>query len=354
MQKVRLGKTNMMISKLGFGGIPIQRVPEDKAVAVVKRCLDLGINFIDTANAYTTSEERIGKAIAGQRERLIIATKSSSRTCDGVQEHLKLSLERLGVKSIDLYQLHGVNDFVTYAKVLDPDGPIATLQKSKKAGLIKHIGITSHSMDVAKEAVKSGSFETIMFPFNFITCEAADELLPLARQYDVGFIAMKPLAGGMLDNIAIAFKYLLQFPDVVPIPGIESISEIEEIVQVLKKPLEMTELEHAEMQRIREELGTKFCRRCDYCQPCKEKIPISLVMTWKSFVKRLPPELLFSGWIADGLEKAINCTNCGECEEKCPFGLPIKEMIEEYNTLYQVEKRKYKELLASKQKNLFL
>jgi len=343
MEKIRLGKSELLVSKLGFGGIPIQRLPEDEAVAVVKRCLDLGITFIDTANAYTTSEKRIGKAIRGRRQGLVLATKSTSRTSEGVKNHLKQSLQQLGVESIDLYQFHGVSDFKNLDIVLDPNGPMAVVEEAKKAGVIKHIGITSHSMDVAKEAVKSDCFATIMFPFNFITREPAEELLPLAREHDVGFIAMKPLAGGMLDNVTIAFKYLFQFPDVAAIPGIERIREIDEIIRVLEEPRQMTEAEQNEIQRLREELGTKFCRRCDYCQPCSEEIPISTVMVADSLIKRLPPARLFSDWIADSMEKATHCTKCGECEDRCPYGLPIREMIEENTNLYHAEKMKYQE-----------
>lgn len=347
METVRLGKTEMMVSKLGFGGIPIQRVSEDEAVAVVRRCLELGITYIDTANGYTTSEERIGKAISGRRQGLILATKTLSRSGEGVERHLKLSLERLGVESIDLYQFHNVTDSNTLNTLLAPNGPMAVIEEAKRAGIVKHIGITSHSMDMAKELVKSDRFETIMFPFNFITCEAADELLPLAREHDVGFIAMKPLAGGMLDNVTIAFKYLLQFPGVVPIPGIEKLHEIEEIAQVLEGPWQTTEAEQHEMQRLREELGTRFCRRCDYCQSCPEEIPISTVMVSDSFFKRLPPERVFSGMLAEALEKATNCTECGECEEKCPYHLPIREMIAEQTKWYQEEKRRYQERVTT-------
>ncbi len=348
METIRLGKTEMMVSKLGFGGIPIQRLAEDEAVAVVRRCLDLGITFIDTANGYTTSEERIGKAISGKREKLILATKSGARTREGVESHLKLSLERLGVDYIDLYQFHGVSDSNALDTVLDPRGPMAAVEEARMAGVVKHIGITSHSMDVAKEAVKSDRFETIMFPFNFITCEPADELLPLAREHDVGFIAMKPLAGGMLDNATIAFKYLFQFPDVVPIPGIEKAHEIEELVKVLVGPRQMTDAEQQEMQRLREELGTRFCRRCDYCQPCTEEIAISTVMVSGSFTKRLPPERVFAGRFAEVLEKAANCTECGDCEERCPYHLPIIEMIAEQVKWFQEEKQKYQEQIASR------
>ena len=203
-------------------------------------------------------------------------------------------------------------------------------------------------MDIAKEMVKSDRFETIMFGFNFMNCEAVDELLPLTREYDVGFIAMKPLAGGMLDNANIAFKYLFQFPDVVPIPGIQKIQEIEEIVRVLEAPRKMTKAEEQEMQRLRKELGTKFCHRCDYCQPCTVEIPISIVMNSKIFAKGMPAERFFSGFTNEALEKAAGCTECGDCEERCPYHLPIREIIAERVQWYQEEKRKYQEQAASR------
>ena len=348
METVRLGKTQMMVSKLGFGSIPIQRLTDDGAVAVIRRCLDLGITFLDTANAYTTSEERIGKAIAGRRDGIIIATKSGARTREGLEEHLKLSLKHLGVKYIDLYQFHNVADSDSLNKILAANGPMAAVEEARKAGVVRHIGVTSHSMDMAKEMVKSDLFETIMFPFNFVTAEAAEELLPLCKAHDVGFIAMKPLAGGMLDNVTIAFKYLFQFPDVVPIPGVEGISEIDEIARVLEGPLQMTKAEKREMQQLRRGLGSRFCHRCDYCQPCAAEIPISMVMNTRSFAKRLPPERFFSGMTDQALEKAANCTECGECEERCPYHLPIREMIAEQVEWYQEEKRKYQEQLASR------
>ena len=341
MEKTRLGKTNMMVTRLGFGGIPIQRLSEEDAVAVVRKCQDLGVTFMDTANGYTTSEERIGKAIAGRRQGLILATKSGARDREGVERHLGLSLERLGVDYIDLYQFHGVSTFEALETVLDPKGPLAVVEDARKAGKIRHIGFTSHSMDVAKEGVKSDQFETVMFPFNFITSEPAEELLPLTREHDVGFIAMKPLAGGMLDNTTIAFKYLLQFPDVVSIPGIEQAWEIEEIVKICKGPKLMTEEELAEMQRMRDELGTRVCRRCDYCQPCRQEIPISTAMNIASFVKRMPPERVFSGGIAVAMERAATCTECGDCEERCPYGLPIREMLAERVRWFEQPKKEY-------------
>jgi len=337
LDNMRLGKTNMLVSRLGFGGIPIQRLSEDDAVAVVKRCLDLGITFLDTANAYTTSEERIGKAIAGRRDGLVIATKSTSRKREGVEKHLNLSLARLNVKYIDLYQFHGVSDKASLDMVLAPDGPMSVVEKARDDGLVKHIGITSHQIDVAKEAVASGRFETIMFPFNFVTSDAADELIPLAKKHDVVFIVMKPLSGGMIDNAKIAFKYLFQFPDILTIVGIERVREIEEIVQILNGPKTITAAEKKEMQKLKDELGTKFCHRCDYCQPCSQSIAISTVMMYPSLAKRLPPEHLYSGFWGQVVEKAAECTECGECEERCPYHLPIRELLAEYVKRYREE-----------------
>ena len=213
MKKTRFGKTGLEISKIGFGGIPIQRLSEDEAVQVVQRCLDLGVTFIDTANGYTTSEERIGKALAGstvQRDQVVIATKTGARDKATALVHLELSLERLQTDYIDLWQFHGVSTFEAYEQVLGPDGAMEAAHEALQAGKIKHIGVTSHSMDIALEMVPSGHFESIQFPFNFITSEPADELLPLAQEHDLGFIAMKPFAGGMLDQANLAIKYLLQ------------------------------------------------------------------------------------------------------------------------------------------------
>jgi uncharacterized protein len=336
MEKIRLGRTGMMVTRLGFGGIPIQRLTEDDAVKVVSRCLDLGVNYLDTANGYTVSEERIGRAVKGRRHNVFIATKSGARAAEDIEKNLELSLKRLGTDYIDLYQFHGVNDTATLDKILDPEnGLMKVFEDAKKAGKIRHIGITSHQMDAAKAMVKTGRFETLMFPFNFITCEPADELLPLCRANETGFIVMKPLAGGMLSNPLIAFKYLLQFKDVVVIPGIEKVNEIEEIVRIYEGSPKMTAAERKKMQRMRDELGTRFCRRCDYCQPCEQQIPISMVMTFPTFVKRLPPDWYLKGFIPDAMAKAAGCVECGECEARCPFRLPIREMLAENYKLFE-------------------
>jgi predicted aldo/keto reductase-like oxidoreductase len=349
LNKIRLGKTNMMVTYIGFGGIPIQRDTEEEAIAVVKKCLDLGINYFDTANAYSNSEERIGKAIKGQRrENLYLATKTQSRGREGAEKHLQNSLKMLGTDYIDLIQFHNISTDRDFKAIMAPDGAYPFMEEMKKKGIVKHLGVSSHTIDTAKELVKSDLFETMLFPFNFVTREPGEELLPMCRQHDMGFIAMKPLSGGLLDDVTIAFKYLSQFPDVLVIPGIEKPQEIEQIVQIVSGKLGMTAAEQAELVRLQEELGKTFCRRCDYCQPCPEEISISTVMMIKSTAKRMGTARLFSGG-GQGVtvEKVATCTQCGLCEGRCPYGLPIMDLIAERLTWYNEERVKFQKSKAS-------
>jgi len=343
LKKIRLGKTNLQVTQLGFGSIPIQRRTEEEALAVVRRCLELGITFLDTAFGYTTSEERIGKAVAGGRNKVVIATKTPPAAPEIVEKNLQTSLKRLNTDYIDLYQLHGVSSMDTLEKVLAPDGALTALKKARKDGLIKHIGISSHQLDVAKKAVETDQFETLMFPFNFMASEAAEVLLPLCRRHDVGFIAMKPLAGGMVDDAVVCFKYLLQFPDIAIIPGIERIAEIDEIYKIVQEGPQMSRETQREMDRIKNELGASFCHRCDYCQPCESHIPISMVLGSASLYKRLPPERFFGDMVAPAMKQAVDCRQCGDCESRCPYHLPIRQMLSEQVKWFEAEKKKYQE-----------
>ena len=334
MKKMRLGKTELQVSRIGFGGIPIQRLSEAEAVGVVQRCLDLGVTFLDTANGYTTSEERIGLALAGRRQQIVLATKTGARDRTTAWKHLELSLRRLNTDYVDLWQFHNVSSFEAYQQVLGPGGAMEAAQEALQAGMIRHIGITSHSMEVALEAVPSGHFETVQFPFNFVTHEPALNLVPLARAHDVGFIAMKPFAGGFLEDANLAIKYLLQFDGVLPDPGIETADEIEEIVGIVNGSWALTDQEWRELERLRAEMDTQFCRRCEYCQPCPEEIRIPVVLNVRSFYKRFPAERMFSGFLAEAVEQARGCVECGECEEKCPYHLPIRAMLVENVEFY--------------------
>ncbi len=338
MEKIKLGKTGMMVTRLGFGGIPIQRLngsrrreSSAKDASTWASIISIPLTAIPPARSASARRLRGGGIMSLSPPRPSPARRTLSKRI------LTLSLKRLDTDYIDLYQFHGINDKATLDKILDPEnGLYKVFEKAKKAGKIRHIGITSHQMDAAKLEIKSGKFETIMFPFNFITNEPAKELLPLCREQDMGFIVMKPLAGGMLDDATLCFKYLLQFPDVVAIPGIEKIHEIEEIAAIYEGPQKITPAERTRMKQMTEELGTRFCRRCDYCQPCAQGIPISMIMTFPTFVKRLPPDwYLKVPSFPTAMAKAASCTECGECESRCPFNLPIREMIKEGYNLYE-------------------
>jgi predicted aldo/keto reductase-like oxidoreductase len=330
-----LGKTDLQVSRIGFGGIPIQRLTEAEAVRVVRRCLELGVTFLDTANSYSNSEERIGKALKGRQEQAIIATKTAARDRETAREHLELSLNRLQVETIDLWQLHNVSTLEAYEQVQGPGGALETAHWALDAGLIRHFGITSHSMEVALEAAPSGLFETVQFPFNFVTNEAVGKLLPLAREHDLGFIAMKPLGGGMLSDANLAIKYLLQFDHVVPDPGIEMVGEIEEIAGIVAGSWELTAEEEQAIEQIRDEVGTRFCRRCGYCEPCPEGVRVSLLMNLPNMMQRMPQERWSTGPFAEAISTGTQCIECGDCEEKCPYLLPIREMLVEHIELYE-------------------
>ena len=343
MKKIRLGKTDVMVSRIGFGGIPIQKSSEAEALRIVSSCFDLGINFFDTSRVYTTSEERIGKALAGHREEVIIATKTVSRTAEKISEDLATSLKHLGTDYVDLYQFHNVSTEDDLKTVITPGGLLDVVRRAKKEGTVRHIGITSHRLDVAKEAVKADCFETIMVALNFVNTEAADELLAMAKENDTGVIVMKSMAGGMLENPVLAFKYLMQFPDVLPLIGIAKEGEMEENIRILEAGEPITEDDRQEMDRIRKELGTGFCRMCNYCQPCPQQIMISAIMYTKVAITRFDPKRIFEGEWNTFMEKVPDCIDCGECEERCPYNLPIRARIKEAADNYAAAKKVYRE-----------
>jgi predicted aldo/keto reductase-like oxidoreductase len=327
MKTVTLGRTGLEVSRVGIGGIPLTRPTTEEAIRVVRRALDLGVTFIDTAIGYGVSEGRVGKAIAGRREQVIVATKG--RTA----EHIEMSLAQLNTDYVDLWQFHGINTFEDYERVV---GGMARVQEALQAGKIRHIGFSSHSLKVALRAIASGHFETVQFPLNFVSNEAADELLPLAREHGVGFIAMKPLAGGRIRDANLAIKYLLQFDGVVPDPGIEKVEEIEEIVDIVNnRSWTLTPLERQEMAEIRARVGTRFCRQCEYCMPCPQGVHICGVMYLPILWELWPPDWFFAWpYVTNAVESAKNCIQCGECEAKCPYQLPIRELIVEHVEFY--------------------
>jgi len=340
VEKLELGKTGLWVSKVAMGGIPIMRLGKKEAVEVVKKVLDMGINFIDTATGYGDSEEKIGQALKGRkRQDLVIASKSPASDKKTFLKHVDLSLRRMGLDYIDIYQLHGVNSEEKLKQVMGPAGAYEGLQEAIERGRVGHGGFSSHHMSEAKKLMLTEKFEVVQIPFNFVDTEPEKEIIPLARKMNLGFIAMKPLGGGLLENADLSFRYLLQFPSLVPDPGIEKIEEMEEIVQVVQNPRPLTTEEKKDIQKIREELGKEFCHRCDYCQPCPESIPISTVLIVKSVIKRMPMRSA-AEWVDPAIEKARECTECEECVERCPYDLAIPELLKKNIALWEECKRK--------------
>jgi uncharacterized protein len=327
MQKVRLGKSGLEVTKVGFGGIPIQRITEEEAIKVVRRALDLGVDWIDTANGYGTSEERIGKAVGPyDRNSFKLFTKSHPTTAAEAKEQLQLSFDRLRVDHIDLYQFHCINTIEEW-DLMQQNGIVDVIAEAKKRGRIGHIGLSSHYLGAMLSILDSEIIEIIQWPFNFIVKSQGLEVIEKCKANDVGFIGMKPFGGGMLDHARACIRFLMQYPTVAIDPGIETVEEIEEVVSLAKANESLSEEERGYIERMKQELGTKFCRRCGYCSPCPQGVSIIALMTMESLIKRMPAEQIASGWIAEAGESFANCNRCGQCEPKCPYNLPIRKQI---------------------------
>jgi uncharacterized protein len=327
MKRIALGNTGIEAARLGFGGIPIQRVSEIQAIETVLYALEKGMDFIDTSRMYTTSESRIGKALKETDKKVSVATKSFARSADGIQKDIETSLKQLQLEHIDLYQCHGISSADEYKLITSPDGAISGLIKAKEQGLIGHIGITGHSLDLLEKIVDDSLFETIMVCFSFLEPAAKEKVIPKAREKQVGIIAMKPFSGGVIDAPEVALKWILSFPDILVIAGVEGKNLIDQNWRVFQGGYDMTDEESQTLNRIVKEFDKKFCRRCDYCLPCPAEIPIQFVLGAHSFIKRMGSGILQTPIFANMLEKAANCTECGDCMERCPYDLPIPEMI---------------------------
>ena len=331
---INLGNTNMKIKRVGFGGIPIQRITQEDTNLVIDELEKNGINFIDTARGYTVSEEYIGNSLVGRRQKFYIATKSMSRDYEGMKKDIEISLKNLKTDYIDLYQLHNVK-IEEYETIFNEDKAFRALLEAQKEGKIKYIGITSHSIETIEKAIEDGKFDTIQFPYNIVE-DQADEAFKKAHEKGIGIIVMKPLAGGALDDATLAIKYILskEYIDVA-IPGMDSIKQVKENVDVLNN-LGLTEEDKEKIDNIRATLGGKFCRRCEYCLPCPLGVNIPQNFLLEGYYTRYNLKE-WSKERYDSLEgKASKCIACGKCETKCPYELPIIEMLK--NVCEKLEK----------------
>ena len=321
-----LGKSGLKISRLGFGGIPIQRIDAEGTKALMHQLKDAGVNFIDTARGYTVSEEYLGYALEGIREHFVIATKSMARDKAGMAKDIDISLKNLRTDYIDLYQIHNATP-EQLEQVMAPGGALEALQEAKDAGKIGHIGLTSHSLDTFKLALEQDWVESFMFPYNIVETQS-EKLIRECAEKNIGFIVMKPLAGGAIEDATLALRYICANEDVtVAIPGMADPKELDQNVAAVCNTAPLTAEEKAKINEIRSQLGTQFCRRCNYCQPCAAGINISAVFLFEGYLSRYG----LGDWAKERYatlpKKASDCIGCGSCESRCPYDLPIREML---------------------------
>lgn len=326
MEYTTLGKTGLRISRMGFGGIPIQKVDVPAVRKLMEAMAEKGINYIDTARGYTVSEAYIGEALEGMREKFVLATKSMARTRDAMEKDIQTSLENLRTDHIELYQIHNpsLKDLET---VTAPGGALEALKAAREAGKIGHIGVTAHLASVFEKLLELDWVETIMFPYNIVETQGV-ELMRRCTEKNIGFIVMKPMAGGALEDATLALRFIRQNDDVsVVIPGMYDVREVEQNLAAMEDTSPLTQQELDKIEQIRAELGTQFCRRCNYCQPCTVGVNISGVFLMEGYLKRYGLGDWAKSRYATFAKKAGDCIGCGVCETRCPYQLPIREML---------------------------
>ena len=321
-----LGKTGLKVSALGFGGIPIQRIDEEGSRKLMHQLMEAGVNYIDSARGYTVSEAYIGYGLEGIRDRFVLATKSMARDKESMARDVEISLKNFRTDYIDLYQIHNPNE-AQLETVCAPGGALEALLEAKAVGKIGHIGITLHSADVFRKALELDWVETVMFPYNIVETQA-DELIKACAEKNIGFICMKPLAGGAIEDAQLAMRFIAHNPNVtVTIPGMAEKKELDQNVAAYcdKAPLTPEELD--KIEKIRSELGNNFCRRCGYCAPCTVGIGIPAALVAEGYHLRYGLESYAMARYEASGAAASNCVDCGLCEERCPYHLPIRQML---------------------------
>ena len=321
-----LGKTGLKISRMGFGGIPIQKIDEEGTRKLLHEMMEMGVNYIDSARGYTVSEQYIGYGLEGIRDKFVLATKSMSRTKEAMAADIETSLGNFRTDYIDLYQVHNPS-MEQLDQVIGEGGALEALLEAKAAGKIGHIGLTAHSTAVFERALGLDWVETIMFPYNIVEQQGA-ELIHKCAEKNIGFIDMKPLAGGAIEDATLALRYVCSNPDVtVVIPGMAEVRELEQNLAACSNTEPLADEELKAMDKVREQLGTDFCRRCNYCAPCTVGINIPSVFLFAGYLQRYD----LADWAKDRYStlkvKASACIGCGKCEPRCPYHLPIREKL---------------------------
>lgn len=325
MNTVRLGKTEIITNKNGFGALPIQRISEEEAVRLLRKAYDHGITFFDTARWYTDSEHKVGRAFAGMRDKIFLATKTGASNAEDFWKDLETSLTNLQTDYIDLYQFH--NPAFT-PKPGDENGLYDAALEAKAQGKIRHIGITNHRLTVAHEAIDSGLYETLQFPFCYLATKKDIELVDKCKKADMGFIAMKALSGGLINNSAAAYAFLAQYDNVLPIWGVQRETELDEFLSYIQTPPVMTEELAEVIRHDREELLGDFCRGCGYCMPCPAGIEINTCARMSLLLRRSPSAGHLSKEGQEMMSKIEGCLHCDQCKRKCPYSLDTPALLQ--------------------------
>ena len=338
METVRLGKTEIMTNKNAFGALPIQRVSDEEAVKLLRKAYENGMTFFDTARWYSDSEHKVGLAFAGMRDKVFIATKTGAQNAEGFWKDLETSLENLQTDYIDIYQFHNPS---FCPKPGDESGLYDAALQAKEQGKIRHIGITNHRLAVAHEAIDSGLYETLQFPFCYLATDKDVELVEKCKAADMGFIAMKALSGGLITNSAAAYAYLAQYDNVLPIWGVQREKELDEFLSYIDNPPAMTAELQALINKDRDGLLGEFCRGCGYCMPCPAGIEINMCARMSLLLRRAPSaDYLGEVW-QEKMGKIEACLHCNKCKGHCPYGLDTPTLLEK-------NLEDYKNVLAGK------
>lgn len=335
MEKIRLGRTELLVSKTSFGALPIQRISKADAVKLVRRAYDAGVNYFDTANAYTDSEEKLGAALHDVRQNVVISTKSAATDKKTAMTHIEESLRRLQTDYIDLFQFHNP---ARLPDPDDPDGAFAAALEMRQKGYIRHIGITNHRPQVARDAIDSGNFETLQFPFCYLATETDYALVEDCKRADMGFIAMKGLSGGMLNNAEACYAFMQQYDHVVPIWGIQHEWELDQWLELTERNPQLTPELQAVIDRDRKELAGNFCRSCGYCLPCAANIDIPQSARMAALLRRSPYQKYMTDEWYEKMHRIENCVHCNACKSRCPYGLDtpalLQLMLKDYDAFY--------------------
>ena len=333
MEKIRLGRTELLVTKTAFGALPIQRLTKPDAAKLVRWAFEAGINYFDTANMYSDSEEKLSLALKDVREQVIISTKSAATDKKGAMAHIENSLRHLGY--IDLFQFHNPAQL---PDISDPDGAFAAALEMKEKGYIRHIGITNHRHHIAKAAIESGNFETLQFPFCHLATDVDMELVELCKTADMGFIAMKGLSGGLLTNAEACYAFMQQYENVVPIWGIQREEELDQWLDLTARNVTMTEALKAVIEADRKELAGSFCRGCGYCMPCPAGIEINNSARMNMLLRRSPYQPYMTDAWHEKMHRIENCIHCGQCASRCPYHLDtpslLQYMLKDYDEFY--------------------